>query len=297
VNCGRSVHLTSFCSGWVSCDGCCPQISQAAQVESEDTGLLEKPHGSPKCGAMPARRDSFQEQVLAIRRELREIEREVQIAGRFHAQAVADPFAKERLEKQLAERSTCIQARSENTRKRLGSIERETQDLEVYIPTLLQCNVRSDAKVYVRMRRNHTIALQRQLARATELFLAQSNGFNEQKEDNFKLAYRKYVNAEATEEELTTARNSERRIFIQSNAAAAAHAHENYARVESILCELRRAEPDVDAVCKLFMQLNHVVEKNANQIDRIEEWVGQGLEKVQVANDLLRTSNNLKKGR
>ena len=31
--------------------------------------------------------------------------------------------------------------------------------------------------------------------------------------------------------------------------------------------------------------------------DRIEEWVGQGLEKVQVANDLLRTSNNLKKGR
>lgn len=77
-------------------------------------------------------------QVLAIRRELREIEREVQIAGRFHAQAVADPFAKERLEKQLAERSTCIQARSENTRKRLGSIERETQVLYVICVKLVE---------------------------------------------------------------------------------------------------------------------------------------------------------------
>ena len=40
--------------------------------------------------------------------------------------------------KQLAERSTCIQARSENTRKLLGSIERETQVLYVICVKLVE---------------------------------------------------------------------------------------------------------------------------------------------------------------
>ena len=123
------------------------------------------------------------------------------------------------------------------------------------------------------------------------------DGFKEEQEVHFEVAYKKYINSDATEEELTAARQSQHGIFVQPTAADLQRAQESYDEVAAVHEIVKGFERQAAELADIMVRISETVDSNSERIDSIETWVGQGVEMVKAGNEQLQEANRIKKAR